>query len=820
MMVTVRNDLPSGTVTFLFTDVEGSTRLLHRLGAEAYATALAEQRRILRAAVGAHGGVEVDAQGDGFFLAFPTAPGALAAAAEGQRGLDAGPIRVRMGIHTGTPRLTADGYVGLDVHRGARIAAAAHGGQVVLSAETRLLLDDSFPVADLGQHRLKDFAETVGIFQLGSERFPPLRTIANTNLPRPASSFVGRRSEVKDVVSRMRHGARLVTLTGPGGSGKTRLAIEAAAELVPEFSRGVFWVALASLRDPALVTATIAQGLGAKDSLASHIGEGDMLVLLDNVEQVVESAPELSSLLVACPNLRLLVTSRELLRISGEVEYMVPPLAEPEAVELFCARSRLEPNELIAELTGRLDHLPLALELAAARTSILSPAQILERVSERLDLLKGGRDAEARQQTLRATIAWSHDLLTDKEQRLFARLSVFAGGSTLEAVEEITDADLDTLQSIVDKSLLRHRDERFAMLETIREFAAERLEAAGEADELRRRHAEHFLALAEMAEPNLRGSPKQWLDRLDAEHDNLRAALDWLETTGQTQPALRLAGALSRFWDMRSHPVEGRKRLESLLLADLTPTSPRAKALYGAAVMAVSTGDPATARLRAQDALVLNQTIGDAWGTAYSHYMLGVVATEESDWAAAQPLFTESLRTFGDLGDEHYVLLATDALAWTYGELGDGERRRALHRDILARALAQSNETIVALQLAQLATFALDEGGGEDALAMLKESLRIYRDLGTLSGIAENLCRLAGALAGAGRATIATKLLSRADALRQEIGGVASWVGETNDETLARIHAQIDEDAFAAAWTYGQTLTVDEVVALAFDSSE
>jgi class 3 adenylate cyclase len=399
----VRAELPSGTVTFLFTDVEGSTKLLHEFGPERYAESLAEHRSVLREAFERHGGVEVDTQGDAFFVGFPTAPGAFAAAREAQTALQ---IPVRMGIHTGTPLLTEEGYVGPDVHRAARIAAAGHGGQVVVSAATAALAEGE--LTELGEHRLKDFAEPVALFQLGEEPFPPLKTISNTNLPRPASSFVGRERELAELGALLQDGARLVTLSGPGGSGKTRLAIEAAAELVPAFTAGVFWVPLASLRDPALVTETIGQVLGAKDGLAEHLGERELLLLLDNFEQVVEAAPELSRLLEACPRLKLLVTSRELLRIRGEREYPVPPLREPEAVELFCARSQLEPSETIAEVCRRLDELPLALELAAARTSVLSPARILERLGQRLDLLKGGRDTEARQQTLRATIACPH----------------------------------------------------------------------------------------------------------------------------------------------------------------------------------------------------------------------------------------------------------------------------------------------------------------------------------------------------------------------------------------------------------------------------
>jgi predicted ATPase/class 3 adenylate cyclase len=817
-MTPAEADLPSGTLTFLFTDVEGSTKLLHELGAEGYAEALAEHRRILRQAFAAHGGVEVDTQGDAFFVAFPTAPGALAAARDALAGLSAGPIRVRMGVHTGTPHVTDEGYVGADVHRAARIAAAGHGGQVLVSAATASLLDVN-GLRELGEHRLKDFDEPVPLYQLGEESFPPLKTLSNTNLPRPASSFVGREKELGELTSLLQNGARLVTLTGPGGSGKTRLALEAAAELVPEFKAGVFWIGLAPIREPALVADTIGQTLGAKDGLAEHIGERELLLLLDNLEQVVEAAPELAALVETCPNLRLLVTSRELLRVRGEVEYPVLPLAEPEAVELFCARANAEPSAAVRELCRALDNLPLALELAAARASMLSPGQILERLSARLDLFKGGRDADPRQQTLRATIAWSYDLLTPEEQRLFARLSVFRGGCTLEAAEEVCEAGLDTLHSLVDKSLLRVREgERFWMLETIREYAAERLQESGEADELMRGHAEHFLALSEEAYPNLRGNPKEWLDRLEAEHDNLRAALDHLEAARETQLGLRLTGALYRFWYMRGHLAEGRRRLESVLGADEEPTPARANALDGASAIAGSTGDPATARLRAEEALALHRTLGDTWGIAYSTFLLGMAATDESDWQRARPLLEESLEAFGEVGDEHYVLLASDALAWTYGELGDAERRRVLHEDVLRRARTQADDAVVALQLYQLARFALDEGRGDDALAMLQESLRINCDLGMRGGVVENLTSFAHALAVTGKQERAARLLSASQALAEEIGADITWVGEVREETLAVIRRELDEAAVAEAWEQGRALTLDEAVALALES--
>jgi predicted ATPase len=594
----------------LFTDIEGSTRLLNELGAEAYEEALAEHRRLLREAFVRHGGVEVDTQGDAFFYAFPCAPEAVEAAGEGQRALSAALIRVRMGLHTGRPHVGGEGYVGKDVHLGARIAAASHGGQVLVSRQTRALVERE--LADLGEHRVKDFSEPVWLFQLGEERFPPLKTISNTNLPRPASSFVGREREVSEVASLLQSGARLVTLSGPGGSGKTRLAIESAAELVPEFRNGVFWVRLAALRDPALVAETVAQTLGAKDGLAEHVGERELLLLLDNFEQVVEAAPQLSALLEACPNLRLLVTSRELLRVRAEVEYAVLPLAAPEAVELFCARSRLDPSEEIAELCRRLDDLPLAVELAAARTSVLSPAQILQRVSQRLELLKGGREVEARQRTLRAAIEWSHDLLSSQEETLFRGLAVFAGGCTLEAAEQVCEADLDTLQPLVDKSLLRHTGERFWMLETIREYALERLGAASMQEKLRTRHARFFLALAQEAAAEFdRGEQRISAQRFSTEHANLRAALDHFTASGESQLELRLVALIWEAWFDEGRWQESQRAIERALASSSGTTPDRVTVMVGAAWTTWRQGDAPTGTKFAEESLYHSRLLGD-----------------------------------------------------------------------------------------------------------------------------------------------------------------------------------------------------------------
>ncbi len=817
--------LPTGTVTFLFTDVEGSTRLLRELGATVYAEALQEHRDILRAAFVAHDGVEVDTQGDAFFVAFPTAPGALAAAAAALDGLSTGPIRVRMGVHTGTPHVGEEGYVGIDVHRAARIAAAGHGGQVLISASTAALLGTD-GLRNLGEHRLKDLSAPERIYQVGEEDFPPLKSLYRTNLPIPATPFLGREHELAEV-RRLLEDTRLLTLTGPGGTGKTRLGLQAAAEAAERYPDGIFWVPLAPLSDPELVLVTAGQALGVKDGLAEHLADKSLLLLFDNFEHVIEAAPGLSELPASCPNVHLLVTSRELLRVPGEQAYPVPPLEPQDGTKLFVARARAAVPSFVAsdavpELCARLENLPLALELAAARVRVLSPEQLVERLSQRLDLLKAGRGVDPRQQTLRATIEWSHELLTEDEKRLFTRLAVFAGGCTLESAEAICGADLDTLESLVDKSLVRVREgDRFWMLETIREYAAEQLAKSGEAEMLQRRHAEHFLELGEEAEPNTRVYSGEWIRRLEQEHDNLRAALDHLAASGENELVLQLSGALSEFWHEGGHVAEGRRRLESALQSQERPTAARARALTGAALMAYGSGDVTAARSIAGQALELHRSLGNARGAAFNLNVLCVAAIEEGDLDQAEQLAEESLALFRQAGDEREAVAATRTLAFTYHSSGDHERARTLHESNLAQAQALGFKETEAGTLGSLAMIAFEQGRVEDALALGKQNLLACRDLGSLQGIAQSLCRSAGTLAVlAGKVDTAARLLSCFEALREQIGVSEAWVARMNEQTLSAIRARLDESAIAEAWDHGRALTIDEAVALALESLE
>jgi predicted ATPase len=732
----VRN-LPSGTVTFLFSDVEGSTSLLHELGANVYAEALTEHRRVIREACSRHGGVEVDTQGDSFFVAFPTAPGAVAAAEQITEGLALGPVRVRIGLNTGTPLVTADGYVGTVVHRVARIAAAGHAGQVLVASATADLVEG--PLTDLGQHWLKDLSSPERLYQLGGGEFPPLRTLYQSNLPRPATPFVERTRELAEVLELLGgEDVRLLTLTGPGGTGKTRLAVQAAAEAADDYEHGVWWVPLASLRDPALVVEQAAQVLGARE-LSRHIDDKHLLLLFDNFEQVVQAGPSLAELVAACPNLDILVTSREPLHVSGEQEYPVPPLVEQEAVELFRTRARaavpdFNANGMVSQICRRLDNLPLAIELAAARVIALSPEQILERLEKRLPLLtRGPHNVPRRQRTLRATIDWSYDLLSGEEQALFRRLSLFVAGCTFKAAAEVCEADLDTLQSLVEKSLLRFSNERYWMLETIREYATERLETSKETDDLRRRHAEFCVRVAEEADPRIRSADV--LSAVAEDEGNLRAALSYCADGREPELMLRLAAALSGFWTVRDQWSEGSRWLEEAVRPG-NPGSPRiqARALRGLALMTESLGDHARARTLLDQALMLYRQIGDDDGVAKClNNLAGLVWRSEGDLERATALYKEALALRKPLAEdpaESGVAILLGNLAQIAEVRGDFAEARRLAEESLVAARVEENDLSVADALEGLAWLDLFERNHETAAQLAEEALRIVLNIG------------------------------------------------------------------------------------------
>jgi predicted ATPase/class 3 adenylate cyclase len=738
-----RRRLPTGTVTLLFTDIEGSTRLLKELG-DRYGEVLGEHRRILREAFQGHGGVEVDTQGDAFFYAFSKATDAAAAAQEGQAALASGEVRVRIGIHTGEPLLTDEGYIGVDVHRAARICSAAHGGQTILSDATARLVEAE--LRDLGEQRLKDLDAPQRLYQLGHQDFPPLRTLNFSNLPVPATDLVGRERESEAVRELLRE-HRLITLVGPGGGGKTRLALQVAAAAIADFKDGVYWVPLAPVREPDLVEPAMAQAVGVTDRLAHHLANRHILLLLDNFEQVVEAAPRLGELLGAAPALKLLVTSREPLQLSGEWDYAVPPLPQTDAVVLFTERARalkaeFEPDEAVAEICRRLDGLPLALELAAARVKVLSTAQMLDRLGRRLDLLTASaRDVPTRQRTLRATVDWSYDLLAPEEQELFVRLAVFSGGWTLDAAEAVCDANLDTLESLVAKSLVTQQGERFGMLETLREYALERLEASAECESLRVRHAGFFLALAEEGGPEFeRGKQEIWTRRLNAEHDNLRAALQHFTRTAESELELRLVAAIWRFWFDQGLWQESGGSVERALASSSGTTPARVRVMHGAAwTVWRRQGDVPAGAAFAEESLRLSRELGDPQLTARSLHILGSVLVED-DPARATSLLEESARyseSAGDLVRLAATLQNLAIIAWESGDYrgaADGfERAVELSRE-------SGDKRGSAIHLMSLAHAERFLGDYQQARVHFAESLATAGRVGFKEVIVEALC--------------------------------------------------------------------------------
>ena len=650
-----RPTLPTGTVTLVATDVEGSTRLLLAVGDGAYGSALADHRRVIREACARQGGVEVDTQGDAFLLAFASAGGALAAARETVDGLAPGPIQVRIGIHTGVPSLTEEGYVGADLHRVARIAAAGHGGQVLLSATTRALIDDD-DLRDLGEHRLKDLAAPERIYQVGAATFPPLRALHSSNLPVAATAFVGRVEEIATVTELiLRDDTRLVTLTGPGGAGKTRLALQAAADVAASFPDGTYWVPLASVRHPGLVLSTIAASLSVKEvvgddleeAVRSHLRGRRTLLLLDNAEHLLPDAAETVMSMVAIEGPTILVTSRERLGLASERVWPVPPLSDPDSTALFIGRagqvgSLVADSPAITDLCARLDGLPLAIELAAARTTLFSPQQLVDRLGGRLDLLKAPRGTDPRQQTLRATILWSYDLLDAAERRLFERLSVFVGGATFEAAAEVAGATPDVLQALIDKSLMRRRDApsgpRYSMLATIREFAAERLEDAGVAGETRATHARWFAELGAINATRTRSREAEWLLVLDDELANMRAGLAESLSSDDVATAATYLFALWCYWLERGFGHEARTAAEAWLAMDRDGLDPmtRYAGIMGAGEILMYAGDVKVARAVKVEQTEIARAHPDAslhgWSNFLPNALAGLSLLKSSRW--------------------------------------------------------------------------------------------------------------------------------------------------------------------------------------------
>ena len=908
---------PTGTITFLFTDIQGSTRLWEQ-HPEAMQTALDRHNALVREAIEQHGGYVFKTVGDAFCSAFSIAPDALAAALAAQRALfaetwgETGRLRVRIALHTGSAGAYNGDYTGFTLSRVARILAAGHGDQILLSRVTEELVGDQLPsgvtLRDLGAHQLKDLSRPEYIFQVLApglpERFPPLKTLERraSNLPAQMTPLIGRVQEAAAACALLRRpDVRLLNLLGPGGTGKTRLGLQVASDMLDEFESGIYFVGLTPISAPTLVASTIAQTLGLKEGSGQPVADGlkdflrdkHLLLLLDNFEQVVDAALLLAELLAAAPRLKILITSRAVLHLSGEHAFPVPPLALPDsaslqsasadvvsalshytAVELFIQRAQaVKPDfqvttgnaAAVAEICARLDGLPLAIELAAARIKLFPPQALLARLSSRLKLLVGGgQDRPARQQTLRSAIDWSYDLLDTTEQALFRRMGIFANGGTVESAEAVLRTEgrglseesplsaldpqssfLDGLASLVDKSLLRQQvgpdgEPRFTMLETIREYALERNDMCGETAVLHQQHAKYFLRLAEQAEPELYGPEQRiWLERLEAEHDNLRAALAWSHQELKIEKAefrnvtinesssilnsqfitsqeigLRLAAALWVFWWKHGYFSEGRVWLGSALAqADArTPAAARAKALHGAGSLALAQHDFDAAGSLLEAGLALYQELGDKRGCAWAISELGHLALYQGEDERAAKRYAESLALSRELDDTYNS-------AWALNHLGNvALRRGALDQagELLAQSLtlfkAFSHTAGMASVITQLGRVALRAGENAKARALFEESLSIFRELGQKRNIALSLVGLAVLAGQEHQVEQAVRMFGAAERLLNDIGAVLEPVEQAEyDRGVSNVRALLDPAAFAAAWESGQALALEQV---------
>jgi predicted ATPase/class 3 adenylate cyclase/Tfp pilus assembly protein PilF len=916
---------PTGTVTFLFTDIEGSSRMWER-SPQAMQAALARHDELLRRAIEQRCGYVFKTVGDAFCCAFPTAPDALEAALESQRSLlkerwgESTPLRVRMALHMGAAEERDGDYFGPPVNRVARLLSAAHGGQVLLSLPAQELVRDQLPsgtsLRDLGEYRLKDLFRPERVFQflvpgLPSE-FPPLRTLEayRNNLPLQPTPLIGREKEVSEVCDLLRGDeTRLLTLTGPGGTGKTRLALQAAADLLDDFPDGTFIAQLATLTEAELLLPALAETLGVREtaeqpldeSLKDYLKERRLLLVLDNFEQVLEAAPTVTELLAEAPGLKVLATSRAPLGLYGEHVFPVPPLALPdlksppplerltqyEAVRLFVERARAvkpdfsitnESAPAVAEICVRLDGLPLAIELAAARITMLPPRAMLQRLTSRLKLLTGGaRDLPERQRTLRATIEWSHALLDESEQVLFGRLAVFSGGRTLEAIEAICGADGDLpvetfegVSSLLDKSLLRQEEgpggePRFVMLETVHEFAREKLGQREEAEEIKRAHAEYFLTLAEEAYTELKGPDQlEWIERLEVEHDNIRAALSWASQPKEVEVALRLGGALWEFWSMRGYHSEGRRWLEDALAMDgrVSPEV-RAMALAGVGELASAQGELDRAQEACKEGLELlaHETKEEASEAKLKLLVsLGSVALVREEYGQAKQLFEEGLALSRGMSDTWWLATFLLRLAIVPHYLGDSERATELTEQSMDLFREQGDKNSLAWCLNNLAMMVYSHGDLRRAAQLTEEAIALFRELGARADVALGLDNLGwiallqddlgragdiykesltlswdagmnhivqgdleglACLAGAqGKAERAVRLWAAAQVLHEakDIPRDPDFLAEA-DARISAVRTGMGEEAWEEAWRKGRAMTLDDSVSYALEEA-
>ena len=896
-----------GTLTFLFSDIEGSTRLLDELGREAYTVILERQAQILRASFEAHGGREEGTEGDSFFVVFDSAREALLAAVEGQRALAAEPwpagveVKVRMGLHAGEASGSAAGLVGLDINRAARIAAAAHGGQIVVSDAVRTLvtptLDAGVSLRGLGRHRLKDLREPQPLCQVVADglrmEFPPLRSLdaRPNNLPTQLTSFVGREKEL-EAAGRLLEANRLVTLTGPGGTGKTRLSLQVAANAADRYPDGVFFVALETVREPSLVVTRIASAIGLAESggrtadvvLRDWLEGKHVLLVLDNFEQVLGAGSVIADLLRDAAGLSALVTSRAALRVSGEQEFPVPglptppdfsllsslelaslPLAERtidaeslstfESVRLFVARATSvrpdfrvtnENAPAVAAIAARLHGMPLAIELAAARAKLFSPEALRSRLEDQLGLLSSGaRDLPERQQTLRGAIAWSYTLLDDGQRRLLDRLSAFEGGIDLGAAEAVAGPAsevgvdiIDGLVALADQSLIRSvdtdGDPRFAMLETIRAYAAEQLAARGETEAIARRHGAWFLALSQRLAPELAGADQgMHLDRLELEHDNIRAVLDRATAAADAATAIDLAFAVWRFWQKRGYLSEARRRLDVIAAAPWSRTDPvlRGRLLEALGGVCWWQADIRAMKDAYAEAVGIWRELGDSreLANALYNYSFSFTVPEEpgatigrTDPAGTgKAALQEALRLFEELGDVRGVA----NVRWGMGNMKYFNDRDDSGLADFSAALEGFREagdrTMEAWSQHMVGGALLREGRRDEARPLLRHALRHFYEAGDASGMALVLDDLSSQALSDDDPVRAARLWGAARTLATATGAnLADFTdGWIEQQVRPNVRVALDPAELERGAREGAALPLDEAVAYALDTT-
>jgi predicted ATPase/class 3 adenylate cyclase len=870
-------ELPTGTVTFMFTDIEGSTRLLDDLGTVRYRAVQQEHADILRQAIDMSEGTEVREEGDSLFVAFSNAVGAVTAAVAAQRGLATNrwadtPVRVRIGLHTGEGVLGGGDYVGMDVNRAARIAASGHGGQILLSDATRSLVEYSLPegvqLRDLGEHRLKDIGHPEHLYDLVipelTTDFPPPTSLGlrPNNLPVQLTTFVGRHSEIEEVRNLL-SANRLLTITGPGGAGKTRLALQAGAEELAEFANGVTFVDMSTLTDPDLVPSAINVALGSSETggrplvevIEDRLRERELLLILDNFEQVISAAPLVERLLSTARRLKVMVTSRIPLSLRGEQEYPIPPLRLPtregtddlslfcqlEAVQLFAERARaVRPSfevtaanaPAVAEITARLDGLPLAIELAATRTKMLTPEQMLHHLDPGSAVLSSRAPTlPERQRSVRGAIAWSYDLLSDIERLLFARLSVFDGGWTLEAAEsvcDLSDLGLDPLESVgslVDHSLVartetRDGESRFSMLTTIRGFASDELRAQGEMEMMSRNHAQYYLSFAGEAGPHLTSfDHRHWLDRCEVENANLRAALKWAIDTGEATVVQEAASALWRFWHLRGHLVEGRRWLEEILAmpSGQRRNGHRSKALAAAGGIAWWQDDVDATRVFYGEALAIARELGDPAGLAKALYDRSYLAVAGGDIQSGAAMLDESLELFRQLGDEigmaRALSLKTGWKAWQ----GDWSSFIAEAEAHVATWRRLGDVFELGNMLTMLGTGYAQVGRHAEARAAALEDLQLSIDADMKLGTAMGLLILGYLASWEGRDEDALRLAGASQTLLKEMGGgpPLDFLADVVGDPIADARSRLPTDVADRAWEEGGAMSMSEAIELA-----